>query len=52
VLDVALATGLPVYDAAYLWLAQSLRLPLASFDAAQVAAARQCGITVLAADDF
>ena len=52
VLDVALGTGLPVYDAAYLWLAQSLRLPLASFDAAQVAAARQCGITVLAADDF
>ena len=52
VLDVALTTGLPVYDAAYLWLAQSLRLPLASFDAAQVAAARQCGIPVLAAEDF
>ena len=29
VLDVALDTGLPTYDAAYLWLAQSLRLPLA-----------------------
>jgi hypothetical protein len=32
VLDVALDTGLPTYDAAYLWLAQSLRLPLATFD--------------------
>jgi predicted nucleic acid-binding protein len=45
VLDVALDTGLPTYDAAYLWLAQSLRLPLATFDAAQMAAARKSGVT-------
>jgi hypothetical protein len=38
--------GLPTYDAAYLWLAQSLRLPLATFDAAQMAAARKSGVTV------
>lgn len=52
VLDVALDTGLPVYDAAYLWLAQSLRLPLATFDAAQIAAARKRGIALWAAEDF
>ena len=52
VLDVALDTGLPTYDAAYLWLAQSLRLPLATFDAAQMAAARRSGVTVWAAEDF
>ena len=52
VLDVALDTGLPVYDAAYLWLAQSLKLPLASFDPAQVAAAQKRGITLLTASDF
>ncbi|MEG0413418.1 MAG: type II toxin-antitoxin system VapC family toxin [Comamonas sp.] len=52
VLDVALDTGLPVYDAAYLWLAQSLRLPLATFDPAQITAAQQRGIALLAAADF
>lgn len=52
VLDVALDTGLPVYDAAYLWLAQSLRLPLATFDPAQQAAARQRGVPLLAPEDF
>ena len=52
VLDVALDTGLPVYDAAYLWLAQSLKLPLATFDPDQIAAAQQRGITLLAAADF
>ena len=52
VLDVALDTGLPTYDAAYLWLAQSLRLPLATFDAAQMAAARKSGVTLLAPEDF
>jgi predicted nucleic acid-binding protein len=52
VLDVALDTGLPAYDAAYLWLAQSLRLPLATFDKAQRAAARKRGIALLAPEDF
>lgn len=52
VLDVALDTGLSTYDAAYLWLAQSLRLPLATFDTAQIAAARQRGIALWAAEDF
>ena len=52
VLDVALDTGLPVYDAAYLWLAQSLRLPLATFDPAQMAAAQQRGIALLSESDF
>ena len=52
VLDVALDTGLPVYDAAYLWLAQSLRLPLATFDQAQQAAAKKRGIALLAPEDF
>ncbi len=52
VLDVALDTGLPVYDAAYLWLAQSLRLPLATFDPAQMAAAQKRGIALWADSDF
>lgn len=52
VLDVALDTGLPAYDAAYLWLAQSLRLPLATFDEAQMVAARKRGIALLAPEDF
>ena len=52
VLDVALDTGLPVYDAAYLWLAQSLKLPPATFDPDQIAAAQKRGITLLAASDF
>ena len=47
VLDVALETGLPVYDAAYLWLARSLRLPLATFDPAQIAAAKKSGVALL-----
>lgn len=52
VLDVAQDTGLPIYDAAYLWLAQSLRLPLATFDPAQIAAARKSGVQLLAPEDF
>ena len=47
VLDVALDTGLPTFDAAYLWLARSLRLPLATFDAAQAAAAKRSGVPLL-----
>ena len=52
VLDVALDTGLSVYDAAYLWLAQSLKLPLATFDPAQITAAQKRGIALLAPADF
>jgi predicted nucleic acid-binding protein len=44
VLDVALETQLPTFDAAYLWLARSLRLPLATFDPQQIAAAQRCGV--------
>lgn len=47
VLDVALDTGLTAYDAAYLWLAQSLHLPLATFDPAQAEAAHRRGIALL-----
>ena len=47
VLDVALETGLPTFDAAYLWLARSLRLPLATFDPQQAAAARRSGVPLL-----
>jgi predicted nucleic acid-binding protein len=32
VLDLALETGLSTYDASYLYLAQALRAPLATFD--------------------
>ena len=38
---------LSVYDAAYLELAQRRRLPLASRDAALIAAAKRCGVKVL-----
>jgi predicted nucleic acid-binding protein len=44
---VALETGLPTFDAAYLWLARSLRLPLATFDPQQAAAARRSGVPLL-----
>jgi predicted nucleic acid-binding protein len=39
--------GLTVYDAAYLELAQRLRLPLATLDKALAQAARHSGVTVL-----
>lgn len=52
VLDVALDSGLPIYDAAYLWLAQSLKLPLVTFDPAQKAAALKRGILLWADSDF
>lgn len=38
--------GLTVYDAAYLELAQRLRLPLATLDTALAAAARSAGVAV------
>ena len=39
-LDLALRYKLSAYDAAYLWLAAELKMPLATFDAALAAAAR------------
>ena len=52
VLDVALETGLPTYDAAYLWLARSLKLPLATFDTAQAKAAKKSGVALLDLNDL
>jgi predicted nucleic acid-binding protein len=52
VLDVALESGLPTYDAAYLWLARSLRLPLATFDPQQAAAAQRCGVSLFDFSSF
>lgn len=45
---LASATGLTVYDAAYLELAQRLRLPLATLDQALAKAAKEAGVIVLA----
>ncbi|MDZ7671207.1 MAG: type II toxin-antitoxin system VapC family toxin [Gammaproteobacteria bacterium] len=39
--QLALAYNLSAYDAAYLWLAQHLQAPLATFDRRLAAAARQ-----------
>jgi predicted nucleic acid-binding protein len=44
---LASATGLTVYDAAYLELAQRLRLPLATLDHALAHAATETGVIVL-----
>lgn len=46
-LGVALTTGLTLYDALYLELAQRLSLPLASFDAVLRRAATASGIPLL-----
>lgn len=46
-LGLALTTGLTLYDAIYLELAQRLSLPLASFDAALRRAAGASGIPLL-----
>ena len=52
VLDVALDTRLPVYDAAYLWLAMSLKLPLLTHDERLAAAAIRQSVRVLTVEDF
>jgi predicted nucleic acid-binding protein len=44
---LASALGLTVYDAAYLELAQRLRLPLATLDHALATAAKETGVIVL-----
>lgn len=46
-LQLASATGLTVYDAAYLELAQRLRLPLATLDHTLAKAAKETGVIVL-----
>lgn len=46
-LQLADLYGLTVYDAAYLELAQRLRVPLATLDTALAAAARKAGVEVL-----
>lgn len=44
-LKLALDTGLTAYDASYLYLAQTLGIPLATFDRKLRAAARARGIS-------
>jgi predicted nucleic acid-binding protein len=46
-LQLASIMGLTVYDAAYLEVAQRLRLPLATLDQALAKAAREAGVMVL-----
>jgi predicted nucleic acid-binding protein len=46
--ELANEHGITVYDAAYLELAMRRKLPLASCDAALIAAARRAGLDVLA----
>lgn len=43
--------ALSIHDAAYLWLARSLRLPLLTHDAALAAAARRQAVPVLRVED-
>lgn len=49
VLALARTHGLTVYDASYLGLALSERIPLATLDRALAAAAREAGVDLLAA---
>ena len=46
-LVLGLDLGLSLYDAVYLWLAKSLRLPLLTIDAAMAKAARSADVTVV-----
>jgi len=46
-LTVAIDAGLSSYDAGYMWLARSLNLPLATFDARMIALAPRCGVRIL-----
>ena len=46
-LGVAMDAGLSASDAAYMWLARSLNLPLATFDKDLIAAAPACGVKIL-----
>jgi predicted nucleic acid-binding protein len=46
-LGIALDAGLSAYAAAYMWLARSLKLPLATFDQRLIDAAPACGVAIL-----
>ena len=46
-LGVAVDAGLSAHRAAYMWLARSLNLPLATFDHRLIAAAPACGVKIL-----
>ena len=50
-LVIALDHGLSIYDAAYLWLAQSLRLPLLSTDRSLARAARASSVRVVGMEE-
>jgi predicted nucleic acid-binding protein len=51
-LALAFELGLSIYDAAYLWLAMSLKLPLLTSDARLAAAAARQSVEVLAVEDL
>jgi predicted nucleic acid-binding protein len=51
-LVLAFDLGLSVYDAAYLWLAMSLKLPLLTHDERLAAAAARQSVSVLTVENF
>ena len=51
-LVLAFDLGVSLYDAAYLWLAQSLKLPLLTHDEVLVRAARKQSVAVLRLEDL
>jgi len=51
-LVLAIDLGLSIYDAAYLWLAMSLKLPLLTRDDRLAAAAARQSVTVLRLESF
>jgi predicted nucleic acid-binding protein len=46
-LGLGMAHGLSIYDASYLWLAASRKLPLLTHDERLAAAAARCGVSAL-----
>lgn len=51
-LALAFDVGLSIHDAAYLWLAKSLKLPLLTHDEQLAAAARSRSVAVITVKDF
>lgn len=51
-LVLAMEQGVSIYDAAYLWLAKSLALPLLSHDDRLTAAARRSGVATLRLEEL
>jgi predicted nucleic acid-binding protein len=51
-LVLAFDAGLTLHDAAYLWLARSLKLPLLTHDERLAEAAGRCSVSVITAKDF